>query len=97
MHTTFLSRLAWLLRLLVPALAAASLSACALSPRVDQQFGSSVRLALAQQTLNPQARNNRTPVTGLDAQAAKSIYDNYQRSYATPEQQQNSFSIGVSK
>jgi predicted component of type VI protein secretion system len=91
MHTTLLSRLLMLM------LSAVSLGACSLTPRVDQQFGSSVKLALAQQTLNPQARNNRSPVTGLDAQAAKSVYDNYQRSYATPELQQNSFSIGVSK
>jgi hypothetical protein len=86
-----------LLRRLLLTLLAASLGACSMTPRVDRQFGSSVKLALAQQTLNPQARNNRDPVTGLDAQAAKSVYDNYQRSYATPEQQQNSFSIGVSK
>jgi len=86
-----------LVRLLVPSLLAASLAACSLSPRVDRQFGSSMKLAQAQQTLNPQARNNRSPVNGLDAQAARSAYESYQRSYAQPEQQQNSFAIGVSK
>ncbi|QJD89658.1 hypothetical protein HH213_05800 [Duganella dendranthematis] len=84
-------------RLLAVMAMAASLGACALTPRVDRNFGSSVRLALAQQTLNPQARDNRAPVNGLDAQAAKSAYDNYQRSYASPEQQQNSFSIGATR
>jgi hypothetical protein len=84
-------------RLLAVMAMAASLGACSLTPRVDRNFGSSVRLALAQQTLNPQARDNRSPVNGLDAQAAKSAYDNYQRSYASPEQQQNSFSIGATK
>jgi type IV pilus biogenesis protein CpaD/CtpE len=91
MHTSLLSRPVLLM------LALACLGGCAQTPRVDQQFGSSVRLALAQQTLNPQARNNRSPVNGLDAQAAKSVYDNYQRSYASPEQQQNNFTIGVGK
>jgi hypothetical protein len=86
-----------LARLLMLSLLAASLAACSLSPRIDRQFGSSVKLALAQQTLNPQARNNRSPVNGMDAQAAKSAYDSYQRSYAQPEQLQNSFAIGVSK
>jgi hypothetical protein len=84
-------------RLLAVIAMAASLGACSLTPQVDRNFGSSVRLALAQQTLNPQARDNRSPVNGLDAQAAKSAYDNYQRSYASPEQQQNSFSIGATK
>ncbi|MYN30743.1 pilus assembly protein [Duganella levis] len=91
MHMTLFPRLVLLV------LAAACVGGCALSPRVDQQFGSSVKLALAQQTLNPQARDNRSPVNGLDAQAAKSAYDNYQRSYASPEQQQNAFTIGVGK
>lgn len=84
-------------RLLAVIAMAASLGACSLTPRADRDFGNSVRLALAQQTLNPQARDNRSPVNGLDAQAAKSAYDNYQRSYASPEQQQNSFSIGATK
>lgn len=96
MHTSTLPRRASLARLLLPALLAAGLSACSLTPRVDRQFGDSVRLARAQQTLDPQARYNRRPVTGLDAQAAKSVYDNYQRSYSAPEQQ-NNFSIGVTK
>lgn len=94
MKTIFLPAAA---RLLTVILMGASLGACSLAPRLDHSFGSSVRLALAQQTLNPQARDNRAPVNGLDAQAAKSVYDNYQRSYASPEQQQNSFSIGATK
>lgn len=97
MNTTFSPRIAMLPRLLALALLAAGLGACSLTPRVDRQFGDSVRLARAQQTLNPQARYNRDPVSGLDAQAAKSVYDNYQRSYATPEQQQNGFTIGLGK
>jgi hypothetical protein len=97
MNITTPSFRAALPRLLMLALTAAALGACSLTPRVDRQFGDSVRLARAQQTLNPQARYNRDPVSGLDAQAAKSVYDNYQRSYATPEQQQNSFTIGIGK
>jgi hypothetical protein len=82
-------------RLLALCALAATLSACSLAPRVDRDFGNSLRLARDQQTLYPQAHNNQSPVNGLDAQAAKSAYDNYQKSYAQPEQQSNGFTIGV--
>jgi len=77
------------------AIAAASLGGCAMSPRLDRQFGSSVRFAQSQQTLNPQAKNNRDPVGGMDAAAARSAYDNYQRSFAAPEAQSTGFSLGA--
>lgn len=70
------------------------LSACATSPRLDRQFGERLRAVKAQQTLDPQAGRNTAPVTGMDAQAAKSAYDSYQRSFASPEQQNSGFTIG---
>ncbi len=70
------------------------LGACANSPRLDRQFGDRLREVKALQTLDPQAGNNTTPVTGMDAQAAKSAYDSYQRSFATPDQQSSGFTIG---
>jgi outer membrane murein-binding lipoprotein Lpp len=84
-----------LLMLAATVAATIALSACGTSPRMDRRFGDSVRLTKAQQTLNPDARLNRSPVNGLDAQAAKAAYDNYQRSYATPEASSNGLSIGV--
>ena len=71
-----------------------SLTACAGSPRIDGQFGSSVRLAQSQQTLDPRAGAAR-PVNGMDAQAAASAYEAYQRSFSTQAPQQNNFTIGA--
>lgn len=69
------------------------LGGCAQSPRLDREFGDSVRLVKAQQTLNPDAARQRAPVMGLDGPAARSAYDNYQRSFAAPESQANGFTI----
>lgn len=84
-----------LLRLTTLALLAGALSACGTSPRLDRDFGSSLRQARAQQTLYPQAAYNRAPVNGMDGQAAASAYSNYQKSFAQPESQSNGFTIGV--
>ncbi|NVM75134.1 hypothetical protein FHW83_000914 [Duganella sp. SG902] len=71
------------------------LSACANSPRLDREFGNSLRLARAQQTLNPEAGRAPRPVNGLDAQAAGAAYQNYQQSFITRDEQSNGFTIGV--
>ena len=65
------------------------------SPILDAQFGKSVSLIKAQQTLNPSASRNTNPVSGLDGVAAKSAYDAYQKSFRTPEPVSNAFSIGI--
>ena len=70
------------------------LSGCALTPRLDRQFGSSVQQALVQQTLDPQAGNNRSPVNGMDGKAAESVYENYQKSFRAPEAQGSSLTTG---
>nr|WP_315260595.1 hypothetical protein [uncultured Duganella sp.] len=74
-----------------------TLTACGTSPRLDQQFGHSVRQLQAQQTLDRNAHRNRSPVNGLDAQAAAAAYQNYQQAMSTKEDQSNAFSIGVGK
>lgn len=86
--TTLIARTALMLTL------AGLLGACANTPRLDRHFGDSLRLTRAQQTLNPDARLNSAPVNGLDGPAARSAYDSYQRSFATPEQPNNGFTIG---
>lgn len=65
------------------------------TPNLDAQFGQSVGLINAQQTLNPSASRNTNPVNGLDGVAAKSGYDAYQKSYAVPLPPSNAFTIGI--
>lgn len=65
------------------------------TPILDAQFGKSVSLINAQQTLNPSASRNTNPVNGLDGVAAKSGYDAYQKSYASPVPPTNAFTIGI--
>jgi hypothetical protein len=67
------------------------------SPNLDAQFGKSVRLLNAQQTINPNAMANADPVLGLDGRAAISGYGDYQKSYAKPEPQSSTFTIGIGK
>jgi len=74
---------------------AAALAACSTTPRLDHQFGARTRQDQAQQTLNPQAGLNQTPVTGLDPQTATAVFDNYVRSYRTPEAHTSNLSSGA--
>lgn len=75
-----------------------ALTGCATrTPYLDSQFGQSVRLLNAQQTINPKAALNTDPVSGLNGQAAASGYANYQKSYAKPEPQPSTFTIGIGK
>lgn len=83
--------------LLLAMLTVLSLSACATTPHYDQYFGSSVRLAQAQQTLYPEAAGQRRSVNGVDGPSAVAAYQNYQQSFSTKEDQNGAFSIGVSK
>jgi hypothetical protein len=67
------------------------------TPNLDAQFGKSVRLLNAQQTINPNAMANTDPVLGLDGKAALSGYNEYEKSYAKPEPQQSTFTIGIGR
>jgi hypothetical protein len=73
-----------------------AMAACtSTTPNLDQHFGEGVNLTKFQQMIDPQASRNRDPVHGIDARAAKSAYDEYQKSYRTPEPQSTSFTIGI--
>jgi hypothetical protein len=73
------------------------LSACApTTPNWDTAFGESVRMATAQQTLNPDASRNTDPVSGIDGAAARETIKLYEKSFTKPEPQPNVFTIGVS-
>lgn len=72
-----------------------ALAACGTTPRLDRQFGASVAVLRAQQTLHAQAGLNTDPVSGIDGQAASAAYDNYQKSFSAPVPQPAAFTIGV--
>lgn len=65
------------------------------TPYLDTQFGKSVRLLNAQQTINPNAMANTDPVLGLDGKAAASAYGEYQNSYSKPKPPSSTFTIGI--
>lgn len=67
------------------------------TPNLDAQFGKSVRLLNAQQTIHPNAMANADPVLGLDGRAALSGYNDYQKTFATPVPQPSTFTIGIGK
>jgi type IV pilus biogenesis protein CpaD/CtpE len=73
-------------RLAVPALLALLLAGCATTPRVDREFGESVRATLAQQVANPAAALNANPVNGIDGRAAHGAQERYERSFKEPQQ-----------
>jgi hypothetical protein len=56
------------------------LSACAAS-RLDADFGTSYKLSLMNQALNPDAEKNLEPVYGLDGIAVKNIVDKYEAGF----------------
>lgn len=81
---------------LTSALLLVAVTGCAsTTPVADRHFGEAVNMMKAQQTLNPRAALNTDPVKGIDGQAAKSAYDEYQKSFREPAPQQNAFTIGV--
>jgi hypothetical protein len=59
------------------------LTACVASPPpyMDARFGDAVEMAKAQQTANPDASRNTTPVVGIDGQAGDAAFDNYRDSF----------------
>lgn len=75
----------------------AALAGCASNtPHLDRQFGGAVQAMNQQQILNPAAPTLTLPAT-LDGKAAKSAYDNYQKSFKEPVPQTGALSIGVGR
>jgi hypothetical protein len=61
------------------------LNACAQPPtNWDARFGDTVRMAIAQQTLEPEASKNTDPVAGIDGRAAGEALERYQESFQKP-------------
>lgn len=87
-------------RCLPAVLAAAALSpvllaACASPDTDDVRFGAAVRLAVAQQTVDPQAAARLGAPEGMDGASARSALQLYQQSFATPAPRSDTYTIGV--
>ncbi|HEV7815803.1 MAG TPA: hypothetical protein VGP06_11975 [Janthinobacterium sp.] len=79
------------------ALLAAALAGCAQNaPQFEQHFGDSVRIAVARQTIRPDAAANRDPVAGVDGAAARNAQDAYRKSFTAAAPPADVFTIGVS-
>lgn len=72
-----------------------ALSACSSTPRADAVFGDQVRIAVAQQTMHPDAAMNKDPVVGIDGRAARESLDRYHKSFKEPAPHPSVFTIGV--
>lgn len=66
------------------------------TPHWDSQFGDSVRLAVARQTMNPDAGQKEVSES-VDGNAAKEAVGRYRNSFKEPQQNTNNFVIGVSR
>ncbi len=59
-----------------------ALVSCTTPPsRVEMDYGTSARLAVVNQTLNPEAGKNLEPVTGLDGKTAEGIMKKYREGF----------------
>ena len=84
-----------LLKSIAAGAALGMLAGCApMTPNLDRQFGTSVNIIKAQQTIDPDASRNTRMVT-LDGDAANRSVERYVKSYSAPTPQPNVFTIGV--
>jgi type IV pilus biogenesis protein CpaD/CtpE len=77
------------------ALLALALAGCSTAPRVEEHFGEAVRANLSAQVANPKAAPNVNPAAGIDGQAARASQERYERSFAQPDQRQESSLIAT--
>ncbi len=49
--------------------------------RLEKDYGNSYRLAIVNQTLNPEAEKNLEPVYGIDGNTANIIVESFQKSF----------------
>ncbi len=66
------------------------------TPQWDAQFGESMRIAMQQQTLNPDA-GGTAPVNGIEAVTGRESITRYRDSFKEPTQPTSAFTIGVSR
>ncbi len=80
---------------LIASTAVLMLAGCApTTPQVDSRFGQTMRLTMAQQTLNPDAASKDVP-EAMDGSATRETVVRYRNSFKEPPPPQNVFNIGV--
>ena len=62
--------------------------------RVETDFGTSYKLSIFNQTLDPEAEKNLEPVTGFDGRAAMIDMDKYRKSFEK-EPQRPAYILGL--
>jgi hypothetical protein len=65
------------------------------SSRLETDYGTSHKLAIMEQTANPQAERNLRPVEGIDGKTAQFILDRYHRGFEKPVPVAPVLSIGI--
>lgn len=71
---------------------------CAGPSRLEMDYGTSVKLAKFNQTLNPDAEKNLEPVTGFDGGAAQATMGRYRKGFEEKTPAPTfTFSIGTAK
>jgi hypothetical protein len=53
-------------------------------PRVDSEFGTSYKLMMANQILDPDAEKNTEPVIGVSGDVGKKVTDQYYQGFEKP-------------
>jgi len=64
---------------------ALALAGCAGPGRVERDYGTSHRLQVYNQGLNPDAEKNLAPVEGMDGRAAGAAVEKYEKGFAKPQ------------
>ena len=73
------------------------LSACVqTTPHWDSQFGDAARMAVAQQTLNPDA-GQKSLSESVDGNTSREAMGRYRSSFKEPQPNTSSFTIGVGR
>ena len=68
---------------------------CPEPSRVEMDYGTSYKLAIFNQTLNPDAEKNLEPVEGFDGMAARAVTEKYRKGFQEkPETPAYSLSLG---
>ncbi len=62
-----------------------ALVSCARPSRLKMDYGTSAKLVVLNQTLNPEASKNLEPVTGMDGEAAEGVMERYRKGFEKTE------------
>jgi hypothetical protein len=82
--------------LIALALITFSLAGCATEPsRVEMDYGTSYKLAVYNQTLNPDAEKNIDPVYGIEGLIAEKNVEKYRKSFERPLPTTNTYILSV--